>query len=191
MKNIVLMMWCLWLLGCTSQENIVYAPGFSFADYRYVVLEKGAASGVYGLDLQMANTFTANRFHVVGDKEVENLPYEDKRRTLGARLTVDSDDDNILLGISLQDFITGRTVASVGLAEDGKLHKKKARDQAYAQLAEALTAAINRDRTGQATAKTPPSGPGNAYPNRPAPYQPPPEPAPQDRPYILEPDFSE
>ncbi|GAB3375969.1 hypothetical protein NCG89_03990 [Spongiibacter taiwanensis] len=189
MKKGMALLLSLWLVGCANQENLVYSPGFSFADYQFIVLEKGKSSGVFGFDLQLANTFTENQFQVLGDKEVANLPYEDKKQTLGALLTVDGDDDSILLGISLQNFISGRTVATIGLAEDGKLTKKKERDRAYQQLAEALSEAIRKDRATVVTGKPRPAPTQRA--SAPEPYRAPAQPAPEDRPYILEPDFSE
>ena len=177
----------LLLGGCASQDTVVYSDGFSFANYDYIIVKQGNHSGVYGMDLQLANLVGRHNMHVLGDKEYENLPYDGKKRTLGAQLSVEGDEDRILLGLSLQDFLSGRTVATVGIAEKADLFDKADRDSAFQDLAEAVVGAIQRDRQLQTGVRNPPQ-PSVDKPVSQPPVAPEPE---ADRPYILEPDFSD
>ncbi|AKH69084.1 hypothetical protein IMCC21906_01406 [Spongiibacter sp. IMCC21906] len=184
----------LLLAACASRESIEYSPGFSFADYRYVVIERGKNSGVYGLDLKLVDAFNSNQLQVVGDKEVRNLPYADQKRTLGAQLSVDGNDDRVLLGLSLQNFLTGRVIATIGWADDGDLFDKSDRNKAFAKLLEELSAAIRKDRQplpGAGTAKGVAPKPAAKPVPAEAPASSVHRESPEDRPYTLKPDFSE
>lgn len=188
MKAIFSVLLILLLTACANQKSVEYSPEFSFANYSYVVLERGKSSGVYGLDLKLIAAFANNQLPVVGDKEVSNLPYADQKRTLSVQLNVDGNDERVLLGLSLQNFLNGRTIATIGLAAKGDLFDKTDRNKAFAQLLEELTIAIRKDRQ-----QAPALGASVSPVAKPSPVAPPTaqNPQPEYRPYILKPDFSD
>lgn len=136
----------LLLAGCASQDTVVYGSGFSFANYDYIVMERDNTSAIYGLDLKLGNRIAGYNMTLLGDKEYEALSPEQKQRTLGAQLSISGGDDRILLGLSLQNLTTGRTVATIGTTEKGDLFDKDDREDAFRELTKAVTAAIERDK---------------------------------------------
>ncbi len=134
------------LFACASNETVVYSNGFSFANYDYVVIERDTNSAIYGMDLEFGNMIGAYNMAVVGSKEVENLPYEAKKRTLGVQLSVSGSSERIMLGISFQDFITGRTVATIGSTEKGDLFDRDDRTEIFDLVTGTVVAAIKRDK---------------------------------------------
>lgn len=136
----------LFLFACASNETVVYSNGFSFANYDYVVIERDTNSAIYGMDLEFGNMIGAYNMAVVGSKEIENLPYEAKKRTLGVQLSVSGSSERIMLGISFQDFITGRTVATIGSTEKGDLFDRDDRTEIFDLVTGTVVAAIKRDK---------------------------------------------
>lgn len=136
----------LLLAGCASQDTVVYGSGFSFANYDYIVMERDSNSAIYGLDLKLGNRLSGYNMKLLGDKEYEALGPEQKQRTLGAQLSISGGDDRILLGLSLQNLTTGRTVATIGTTEKGDLFDKDDREDAFDELTKAVTGAIERDK---------------------------------------------
>ncbi|WP_373079782.1 hypothetical protein [Zhongshania sp.] len=147
MKSIFLLLFsALLLVACASNETVVYSNGFSFANYDYVVIERDTNSAIYGMDLEFGNMIGAYNMAVVGSKEIENLPYEAKKRTLGVQLSVSGSSERIMLGISFQDFITGRTVATIGSTEKGDLFDRDDRTEIFDLVTATVVAAIKRDK---------------------------------------------
>ena len=136
----------LFLFACASNETVVYSNGFSFVNYDYVVIERDTNSAIYGMDLEFGNMIGAYNMAVVGSKEIENLPYEAKKRTLGVQLSVSGSSERIMLGISFQDFITGRTVATIGSTEKGDLFDRDDRTEIFELVTGTVVAAIKRDK---------------------------------------------
>ncbi|MEX1670078.1 hypothetical protein AB4876_14245 [Zhongshania guokunii] len=147
MKSILpLIFSALFLFACASNETVVYSNGFSFGNYDYVVIERDTNSAIYGMDLEFGNMIGAYNMAVVGSKEIENLPYTAKKRTLGVQLSVSGSDERIMLGISFQDFITGRTVATIGSTEKGDLFDRDDRKDIFELVSNTVVAAIKRDK---------------------------------------------
>jgi hypothetical protein len=134
------------LFACASNETVVYSNGFTFANYDFVVIERDTNSAIYGMDLEFGNMIGAYNMAVVGSKEVENLPYQEKKRTLGVQLSVSGSSERIMLGISFQDFITGRTVATIGSTEKGDLFDRDDRTEIFDLVTGTVVAAIKRDK---------------------------------------------
>ncbi len=162
MKSIFLLLFsALLLVACASNETVVYSNGFSFANYDYVVIERDTNSAIYGMDLEFGNMIGAYNIAVVGSKEIENLPYEAKKRTLGVQLSVSGSSERIMLGISFQDFITGRTVATIGSTEKGDLFDRDDRTEIFDLVTGTVVAAIKRDKllnvqSGRGLGRNPP-----------------------------------
>ena len=193
----------LFLIGCASNETVVYSNGFSFVNYDYVVIERDTNSAIYGMDLEFGNMIGAYNMAVIGSKEIENLPYDARKRTLGVQLSVSGSSERIMLGISFQDFITGRTVATIGSTEKGDLFDRDDRTEIFDLVTSTVIGAIKRDKqlnvqSGRSLDRTPPvavTAPNNSYRNsqnnnyddsEDSRYE-----SPEEKAYTLTPDFSE
>lgn len=192
MKSVFLIMLSVLLLACAGNETVVYSNGFSFANYKYVVIDRDDNSAAYGLDIRFGNAIADYHLAVVGSKEYDNLPYAQKKQVLGARVSVSGDSDRIVMGIAFQDYLSGRTVASMGTSEKGDLFDKGDREDVFMIVFRSVALAINADRQKAAAV-----GARQVVAPSPAPAAV--EPAPQSnvdsgaefKPYTLTPDFSD
>lgn len=192
MKSVFLIMLSVLLLACAGNETVVYSNGFSFANYKYVVIDRDDNSAAYGLDIRFGNAIADYHLAVVGSKEYDNLPYAQKKQVLGARVSVSGDSDRIVMGIAFQDYLSGRTVASMGTSEKGDLFDKGDREDVFMVVFRSVALAINADRQKAAAV-----GARQVVAPSPAPAAV--ETAPQNnvdsgaeyKPYTLTPDFSD
>lgn len=152
MKSVFLIMLSVLLLACAGNETVVYSNGFSFANYKYVVIDRDDNSAAHGLDIRFGNAISDYHLAVVGSKEYDNLPYAQKKQVLGARVSVSGDSDRIVMGVAFQDYLSGRTVASMGTTEKGDLFDKGDREDVFLIVFRSIAIAINSDRQKAAAA---------------------------------------
>ncbi|WP_269619615.1 hypothetical protein [Zhongshania sp. BJYM1] len=191
MKSVFLFVVTAFLIACAGNETVVYSNGFSFSKYEYVVIEGDDNSAAYGLDVAFGNIISDYHLAVVGSKEYENLPYAQKKRVLGARVSVKGDSDRIVMGIAFQDYITGRTVASMGSSEKGDVFDRDDREEVFQLVMRSVATAINADReqalaTNSSVLAAPAPAPVAEMPQNTVNDQ-----EPEYKPYTLTPDFSE
>jgi hypothetical protein len=137
-------------LDCAPPHVLVYATGFSFAKYGYMVFVKPAESqsaALYGMDVEIANIMSRYGMTVAGDKEYLGLKPEDKARTLFVRFAVSSFQKNQnLIAISFDDAVTGRTVANLTAQAKGNLFEHGDRAKALARVSEPLVDALATEK---------------------------------------------
>lgn len=139
------------LSGCGSDPTrTVYASGFSFANYDYVIVAKpdadGTSTSLYGMDVELANLLTRYNMKVVGRKQFAQFPESKKTRTLFARMALSASDEHVLLTISFDDASTGRVVSSFTGGADGELYDGEARGEALENVLDPLTEALKHDK---------------------------------------------
>jgi hypothetical protein len=193
MKSVFILVVTVFLIACAGNETVVYSNGFSFAKYDYVVIERDDNSAAYGLDVKFGNVISDYHLAVMGSKEYDNLLYAQKKRVLGARVSMSGDSDRIVMGVAFQDYITGRTVANMGSSEKGDLFDKGDREDVFLLVMRSVATAINADRQQALTAGAPQITAPRVAPAPVAevPQNTPQDDSPESRPYTLTPDFSE
>ena len=141
---------CLALLACAAPSTLVYSSGFSFGNYDYVVVSKpdgrDTSSNLYGMDVEFANLMTRYDMKVVGDREFTAMPLREQRRTLIARMSFSASNNRILLSISFDDAVTGRTESSMTTYTKGKLFNVNARTEAFEHASDLIVRAMQNDR---------------------------------------------
>ena len=129
---------------------MVYSSGFSFANYDYVVIAKphgeDTDTSLYGMDVEFSNLMSRFNMRVIGDKEYETLSSEVKQRTLDARMSVTASTNRIVLAISFDDSVSGRTVASITTNTSGYIFDPDDRVDAFESASETLIKAIEKDK---------------------------------------------
>ena len=137
------------LSGCSSPYRLVYASDFSFANFDYVVVGKPAGDGhaaLFGLDIDFANLMGRCNIKVIGDKELAALSPEAQARTLLARLSLVTSDDDSLITVSFDEVTTGKTVASITGEAEGDMLDSEDRQEAFEAVSQAIVRAIQRDK---------------------------------------------
>lgn len=136
-------------VGCASPDRIVYSSGFSFANYDFVMIAKPDGPGattLYGMDVEVANLLSKYNMNIVGDKEFLTLPTEKQKRTLLARMSLSASDDNIVMTVTFDDAVSGRTGASVTGGAEGDIFDGDDRGDAFEAVSHMLIKALAQDK---------------------------------------------
>lgn len=143
------------IVGCATPNRLVYSSGFSFANYDFVVIAKtdgrDTATSLYGMDVEFANLISRYNMKVIGDKEYDKLPLNVQKRTLNARMSVTASNNRILLAVSFDDAITGRTGSSITALTRGNIFNLDDRTKAFEAASETIVKALQQDKGLQIT----------------------------------------
>jgi hypothetical protein len=142
---------CLALVcSCSTPNRLVYSSGFSFANYDFVVIGKPDANNtsttLYGMDVEFSNLMSRYNFKVVGDKEFADMPADQKKRTLFARISMSAADKQIMLSVSFDNAVTGKTGSSITTYTKGNIFKTKYRDAAFESASVTIIQALQADK---------------------------------------------
>lgn len=133
--------------GCRTQPNrLVYSSGFSFANYDFLVIGQpdgqATSTTLYGMDIEFGNLMSRYNMKVIGNKEYERLPLEQQRRTLFVRLSIVATGNNLLMSVSFDDAVTGRTGSSITSQSKGNVFNTKQRTRAFEMLSGTIIKAL-------------------------------------------------
>jgi hypothetical protein len=151
MKRILVCLALIALAACHDDDAmLVYSSGFSFAKYEYVIVGKPdgqtTSPALYGLDVELANLLTRYNMKVIGDKEYSSLSAEERSKTLLARMSLNASKDNLVITVSFDDMVTGRTGASVTTYADGDIFDTDSRTKAFKDAAKEFIKAVQHDQ---------------------------------------------
>ena len=145
--SLALVLLAVGLEGCRTPPNrLVYSSGFSFANYDFLVIGepdgKVTSTTLYGMDIEFGNLMSRYNMKVVGNKEYETLPLDKQRRTLFVRLSIVATGNDILMSVSFDDAVTGRTCSSITGRSSGDIFNIKERTRAFEILSRTITKAL-------------------------------------------------
>ena len=133
-----------------ADSLLVYSSGFSFSRYEYVIVAKpdGQTTGaaLYGMDVELANLLTRYNMKVLGSREYEALSTDDKGKTLFARMSLSAGKEQLVVTVSFDDMVTGRTGASVTTYAKGDIFDTDSRNEAFGDAAKSLINALQHDK---------------------------------------------
>lgn len=149
-KFLVAIALALTITACATPSLLVYSSGFSFANYDYVVIGKpdgrDTNTSLYGMDVEFANLLSRYNMKVIGNKEYEKLPAEVQARTLDARMSVSASNKRIVLAVSFDEAVTGRTGSSITTYTKGNVFDADDRTKAFESASETLIKALEKDK---------------------------------------------
>jgi len=138
------------VVSCAVPSTLVYSSGFSFANYDYVVISKpdgaNSTTALYGMDVEFANLMSRYDMKVVGDKELAQMPASTQRRALYARMSLSASNKRILLAVSFDDVVTGKTGSSITTYTKGNLFNVDARTKAFEAASDLIVQALQKDK---------------------------------------------
>jgi hypothetical protein len=136
--------------GCKTPSMMVYSSGFSFVNYDYVVVGKSegkeSSTALYGMDVEFANLMSRYNMKVIGNKEYLTLPLDVQKRTMEARISLSASDSRVLLAVSFDDAVTGRTGCSITSYTKGNIFDTKVRTSAFEEASATIIKALEKDR---------------------------------------------
>jgi len=151
MKRILFLLLALFAFaGCSTPNRMVYSSGFSFANYDYAFIAKPDAgsttTALYGTDVEFANLLARYNIKIVGDKEFAAMPREAQARTMYARIAISASGSRIMLSVSFDDAVTGKTGANFTTFGKGRIFDGKARGKAFENVSQMITKAIEQEK---------------------------------------------
>jgi len=130
----------------THPSRLVYSSGFSFANYDFLVVGRpdGESTNtmLYGMDIEFGNLMSRYNMKVIGDKEYEKLPLAQQKRTLFVRMSLAITGNNILMAVSFDDAVSGRTGSTITSHSKGNIFDPRHRTKAFEVLARTITRAL-------------------------------------------------
>ena len=141
----------IFVSGCsTAPSRMVYSSGFSFNNYDFVVIGKpnGAESStsLYGMDVELSNLLESYNFKVIGGKQFKTFDLDKQKEVLFASMSLSASNDRIVMTVSFDDAVTGKTGASITKYTDGDIFDTDERTEAFEGVSERLIRAIERDK---------------------------------------------
>jgi hypothetical protein len=137
-------------VSCAVPGTLVYSSGFSFANYDYVVISKmdgpNSSTALYGMDVEFANLMSRYGMKVVGDRELSQMPATVQSRSLFARMSLSASNKRILLAVSFDDVVTGKTGSSITTYTKGNLFNVDARTKAFEAASNLIVQALQKDK---------------------------------------------
>lgn len=127
----------------------MYAHGFTFANYDFIVVSKPSSDSstpLYGMDVEFGNLMASLNMKVIGDKEFGKLSQADKIKTLFARLSLSASSDRNLLSVSFDDAESGKTVCSISQVAKGDMLDEDERTKALDSVTRVIARAVQRDK---------------------------------------------
>jgi hypothetical protein len=88
---------------------------------------------------------------VLGDKEYDKLPADVQKRTLDVRMSVTASNRRILLAVSFDDAVTGKTGASISALTKGNIFNFNDRTKAFEAVSASIIKALQQDKGLQIT----------------------------------------
>lgn len=150
MKRILTCTALITLAACHDDAMLVYSSGFTFSKYEYVIVAKpdgqATSPALYGLDVELANLLTRYNMKVIGDKEYGGLSADDRAKTLLARMALNASKKKLVITVSFDDMVTGRTGASVTTYADGDIFDSDSRTSAFNDAAGEIVKAVQHDQ---------------------------------------------
>jgi hypothetical protein len=149
-RTLVIFILLAHLGGCSSPNRLVYSSGFTFADYDYIIINKpdspATSTSLYGMDVEIANLLAKYNMNVIGDKEFLISSTDNKKRTLIARMAISASDKRIVMTVSFDDAVTGRTRSSVTSGAKGDIFDGSDRNEALEAVSKLLVDALRTDK---------------------------------------------
>jgi len=136
--------------ACATPNRLVYSSGFSFANYDFVVIGKpdgtSTSTTLYGMDVEFANLMSRYNFKVIGEKQLIDMPLEQQKRTLFARISMAAAQKRIVFSVSFDDSVTGKTGSSITTYTKGDIFDTKYRDRAFESASVTIIRALQSDK---------------------------------------------
>jgi hypothetical protein len=98
------------------------------------------------MDVEFSNLMSRYNFKVVGNKEFAEMPNDQKKRTLFARVSMSAADKRIMLSVSFDDAVTGKTGSSITTYTKGNIFQTKYRDAAFESASVTIIQALQVDK---------------------------------------------
>jgi hypothetical protein len=141
MKNLktflIVLLGALVLSSCSTDKTMI-AKGVNLNNYQYASLTQARNS--YGMvtDIEIEpgvyDAIEATRLKMVGERRINDLSSAEKGQLVLAKYSATSIDDESIISVSFEDYITGKTIASCRASSKGAWVRQRDVDRAISKL---------------------------------------------------------
>ena len=125
-------------ISCSTDKTMI-AKGVNLNKYEYASIVKGQTIHGTETDIEIApgiyDAIESTRLKMIGDHRVNELAEVQKEKLVLVKYAATSSQDESVLSVSFEDYMTGKTVASCRSSNKGAWTRQKDVDKAIRKLA--------------------------------------------------------
>ena len=142
MKNLktylIVLLGALVLSSCSTDKTMI-AKGVDLKKYEYASLTQTKNGFGTTTDIEIEpgiyDAIEATRLQMVGDRRIDDLTSEQKGKLVLVKYSATSTQEQSVLSVSFEDYMTGKTVASCRASSKGAWTRQRDVDRAISKLA--------------------------------------------------------
>ncbi len=141
MKNLktflIVLLGALVLSSCSTDKTMI-AKGVNLNNYQYASLTQARNSYGTVTDIEIEpgvyDAIEATRLKMVGERRINDLSSAEKGQLVLAKYSATSTDDESIISVSFEDYMTGKTIASCRASSKGAWERQRDVDRAISKL---------------------------------------------------------
>ena len=141
MKNLktflIVLLGALVLSSCSTDKSMI-AKGVNLNNYQYASLTQARNSYGTVTDIEIEpgvyDAIEATRLKMVGERRINDLSSAEKGKLVLAKYSATSTEDESVISVSFEDYMTGKTIASCRASSKGAWVRQRDVDRAISKL---------------------------------------------------------
>ena len=135
---LIILLGALVLISCSTDKTMI-AKGVNLNKYEYASLVQAKNGFGTTTDIEIEpgiyDAVESTRLQMVGDRRIDDLTSEQKGKLVLVKYSATSTEKESVLGVSFEDYMTGKTVASCRSSSKNAWTRQKDVDRAISKLA--------------------------------------------------------
>ena len=141
-KYLIVLLGALVLSSCSTDKTMI-AKGVDLKKYEYASLTQTKNGFGTTTDIEIEpgiyDAIEATRLQMVGERRIEELSSDQKGKLVLVKYSATSTQEQSVLSVSFEDYMTGKTVASCRASSKGAWTRQRDVDRAISKLASLIS----------------------------------------------------
>ena len=137
-KLMIVLLGCFIFSSCSTDKSMT-SKGVNLNKYEYASLVQARNAFGTATDIEIEpgiyDAIEATRLQMVGERRIEELSSEQKEKLVLVKYSATSNPKESVLGVTFEDYMTGKTVASCRSSNRGAWTRQRDVDRAIKKLA--------------------------------------------------------
>ena len=142
LKSYLIILLSVFAFSSCSTDKTMIAKGVNFNKYEYasLVQTRNSFGTVNDIEIEhgIYDAIESTRLQMVGDRRINDLSPEQKEKLVLAKYSATSNENESVLSVSFEDYMTGKTVASCRASSKGAWTRQKDVDRAIKKLCDRI-----------------------------------------------------
>ncbi len=139
---LIVLLGALVLSSCSTDKTMI-AKGVDLKKYEYASLTQTKNGFGTTTDIEIEpgiyDAIEATRLQMVGERRIEELSSDQKGKLVLVKYSATSTQEQSVLSVSFEDYMTGKTVASCRASSKGAWTRQRDVDRAISKLASRIS----------------------------------------------------